>query len=360
MPWRVIWAVIGSLLLTGAGLWLLGHVQRVLIWLVIAGFLAVVLNPAVEILVRRARMRRAWAVLLVFLAVLTLVVGLTSVFITPLVTQGQRIAEDLPAYVEDAREGRGPVGNLIERFNLEDKVRERAGDIQEYVSEAGSRTVGILGAVGTAIAALLTIMVMMILMLLDGPRILEGLTNALPEGRRQRVRAVASDCARAVTGYMAGNLFISVLAGTMSLVFLLILRVPFAGVLALLVAVLDLIPLVGATVAAIIVTITAFVHSPTAGIASIIFFVLYQQFENHVLQPVVQSRTVKLSPLVVLVSVVMGVEIAGILGALLAIPIAGVLQVIGRDVYEHRTGEIKDEPSIGADEVPLSETPHPS
>jgi predicted PurR-regulated permease PerM len=356
VPWRTIWATIAAVLLTLLALWLLIHVQQVLIWLVVASFFAVVLNPAVAFLTQRARMGRAVATVLVIILGLVVLGGLLTAFVSPLITEGQQLAEDLPAYVEEARAGRGPFGGLIDRFDLEERVRERADDIGNFFSEAGSRTVEVLGAVGAAVAALLTIFVMTVLLLLDGPRILEALTAAIPEGRRERVRAVASDCARAVTGYMAGNLLISVIAGALTFVFLLIIGVPFAGVLALLVAVLDLIPLVGATVAAVIVTITAFFHSTTAGIAAIVFFVVYQQLENHLLQPVVQSRTVKLSPLVVLVSVIAGVEVAGILGALLAIPVAGVVQVIGRDLWEHRTGRPKAEPTVGADEIPLSST----
>ena len=355
VPWRTSWATILCVLLTLALLEMLSHVGRVLVWFVIALFFAVVLNPAVDLLHHRARMKRGLATFLVFIVGLALFAGLMTLFIAPLVTQGQQLAEDLPAYVEEARSGEGPIGRLVERFNLEERVRERAGDIQEYVSSLGSRTVEILGAVGTAIAGLLTILVMTVLLLLDGPRILRNMSNALPEDRRARISHVAADCARAVTGYMAGNLLISVVAGTLTFIFLLILGVPFAGVLALLVAVLDLIPLVGATLAAIIVTIIAFFAGPVAGVASIIFFVIYQQLENHLLQPIVQSRTVKLSPLVVLLSVIIGVELAGVLGALLAIPVAGVLQVIGRDVWEHRTGRLKQEPTIGADEVPLSD-----
>ena len=360
VPWRTIWAAILCVLVTLALLEVLSHVGRVMVWFVIALFFAVVLNPAVDLLHHRTKMKRGLATFLVFIVGMAVFAGLMTLFIAPLVTQGQQLAEDLPAYVEEARAGEGPIGRLVERYNLEDRVRERAGDIQEYVSSLGSRTVEILGAVGTAIAGLLTILVMTVLMLLDGPRILRNVSHALPEDRRARISHVAGDCARAVTGYMAGNLLISVVAGTLTFIFLLILGVPFAGVLALLVAVLDLIPLVGATFAAIIVTITAFFASPVAGIASIIFFVVYQQVENHLLQPIVQSRTVKLSPLVVLLSVIVGVELAGVLGALLAIPVAGVIQVIGRDVWEHRTGRLKPEPTIGADEVPLSDHVEPT
>ena len=356
VPWRTIWATIAAILATVTLLWLLNHVQRVLIWLLIAGFLALVLNPAVDFLQRRTHMRRSLATMIVFLLGIAILAALTTVFVRPLIIEGQKLADDLPTYVDDARAGRGPIGALVERYNLEERLRDSSGQIREYLSEAGSRTAEIAGAIGTAIAGLLTIFVMTLLMLLEGPRLLRSATGAIPPHRRERVRLVAADCSRAITGYMTGNLLISVIAGTLAFILLVILDVPFAGVLALFVAVMDLIPLVGATIAAVVVTITAFVYSTTAGVASIVFFVLYQQLENHVLQPIVQAKTVHLSPLVVLVAVVMGVELAGVLGALLAIPVAGVIQVIARDLWEHRTGRPKEEPTIGTDEIPVSQT----
>src|SRR5947209_20282930 len=131
--------------------------------------------------------------------------------------------------------------------------------------------------------------------------------------------------------------------------------VPFKGVLGLWVGFADLIPLVGATLGAVPTVGIAFLHSTTAGIGMAIVFTVHQQFENHVLQVVIMSKTVKLNQLFVLTSVLIGVELAGFIGALLAIPAAGVLQVIVRDVYEHRQGRLKDEPTIGTDEVPASE-----
>ncbi|MDQ4098785.1 MAG: AI-2E family transporter, partial [Actinomycetota bacterium] len=206
-----------------------------------------------------------------------------------------------------------------------------------------------------AVAATLTIVVLTILMLLSGPRMLTSGLGALSPPSREHVRHVASDCARAVSGYVAGNLLISLIAGFSTLVFLFFAGVPFRTVLALWVGFADLIPLVGATLGAIPAILVAFLHSTPAGIATIIFFVVYQQFENHVLQVTIMAKTVSLNPLVVLVSVLIGVELAGLLGALLAIPVAGVIQVIGRDLYDQRRGRFKDEPTIGTDEVPVSE-----
>ena len=158
----------------------------------------------------------------------------------------------------------------------------------------------------------------------------------LSPARRERVVRVATDCSRTVSGYVAGNLLISVIAGVVMFVTLTVLGVPFAAALAVWVAFADMIPLVGATLGAIPSVIVAFLHSVPAGIIVLIVFIVYQQFENHVLQVTIMSRTVQLNPLLVLVSVLVGVELFGIVGALLAIPAAGIIQVIVKDVYAHR------------------------
>jgi predicted PurR-regulated permease PerM len=190
---------------------------------------------------------------------------------------------------------------------------------------------------------------------LYGPDILRNALSVLNPTKRDRVKAVASDCARALTGYVMGNLLISVVAGTLTFIALTIFGVPFAAVLALWTAFADLIPLVGATLGAIPTIGVAFLHSTSAGIGMLIFYIVYQQFENHVLQVVIMSKTVQINQLFVLVSVLIGVELLGFLGALLAIPAAGVIQVIARDLWDNRTGRWKEEPTVGTEEIPVSE-----
>jgi predicted PurR-regulated permease PerM len=165
-------------------------------------------------------------------------------------------------------------------------------------------------------------------MLLEGPKWMERFYGLLPEGSQEKWRGIGRDIYRTVGGYVTGNLLISVIAGVSSTIVLLILDVPYAVALGLLVAILDLIPLAGATLAAIILTAVAFLTSVPAGIIVLVFMIVYQQIENHVLQPLVYSRTVQLSPLAILVSVLIGAKIAGILGALAAIPVAGAIQVL--------------------------------
>jgi predicted PurR-regulated permease PerM len=188
----------------------------------------------------------------------------------------------------------------------------------------------------TIIAATVTIIFLTFFMLLEGGAWLERFFSLFPERSQKRWRAVGHDVYRTVGGYVTGNLLISVIAGVSVTIVLLIMGVPYAVALGLLVAVLDLIPLAGATVAGVIVVLVAFLHSVPAGIVLLVFIIAYQQLENHFLQPVIYGRTVELSPLVVLISVLVGAELAGILGALAAIPVAGSIQVIVRDQLAHR------------------------
>jgi predicted PurR-regulated permease PerM len=355
VPWKTIFASIFAVVAVAFGILLLRELGRILTWVVVAAFLAVALAPVVDILQRRGRVPRGAAVLTVFVVGLALVGAMGYAFVKPVVTQSQQFADNFPRYVADAKAGRGPLGHLVRKYNLDQKLEQNQAKLKSSISGIGQNSLKLVRGVGNALAATVTIFVLTVLMLLEGPKMLQGGLNALPPPRRERVRRVAADCSKAVTGYMAGNLLISVIAGTATYVFLLAAGVPFRGVLALWVAFADLIPLVGATLGAVVTVGVAFLHSTPAGIAAVIFFVLYQQFENHVLQVTIMARTVALNPLAVLVSVLAGVELFGLLGALLAIPVAGMIQVIVRDVWDERHGRPKPEPTVGADEIPLDE-----
>jgi predicted PurR-regulated permease PerM len=185
----------------------------------------------------------------------------------------------------------------------------------------------------------LTIIFLTLFMLLEGPAWLERFYDALPASRRDRFRAIGNDVYRTVGGYVNGNIVISVLCGAVYGVTLFILGVKFALALAFIAALLDLVPLAGATIGGILVAGVAFAHSVSAGITMTVVVVGYQQLENHVLQPVIYGRTVDLSPLAVLIAVLVGATVAGLFGALVAIPIAGTLQVVIRDYMQHRAQE---------------------
>jgi predicted PurR-regulated permease PerM len=358
VPVRTILATIGLVLLTYVAVRLVQTVSRVLVWTLIAAFFAVALHPLVDRLERHVGGRRWLSTLLVFLGVLVVLIGLVALFVTPFVQQGDQIASSANGVVDQVKSGNGPIGDLLHRFNVDQYISQNQAKIRDALSGLGTPALHLLQSAATGVAAALTIFVLAYLMVLEGPKIIDGALNLLPDARARRVRRVGGDCARTVTGYLSGNLLISVICGGLTFAVLKVAGVPFAGLLALFVAVTDLIPLVGATIGAIVAIVAAFIHSVPAGIAVVVFFLIYQQLENHLLQPVILSRTVKLNPLTVLFSILVGVELAGILGALLAIPVAGIVQVIVRDVYDSRRGEIKDEPTVGEDEEPADLTDH--
>lgn len=303
--------------------------RQVLTWIVVAIFLTLALNPAVEAIQRRGIRQRGAATALTFLIAILVIVGAGSLFIPTLVEEARGFVAELPDYVRDVSEGRGPVGDLAERYELEERVRSA-------VQEGGAG--GVLGLSGTALAitesvitfivAVVTIAFLTFFMLLEGPRWMDRFYALLPDESREKWQGIGRDIYRTVGGYVTGNLLISIIAGISSTIVLLIMGVPYAVALGLLVAILDLIPLAGATLAAIILTGIAFLTSIPAGIVVLVFFIVYQQIENHVLQPLVYSRTVQLSPLAILISILIGAKLGGILGALAAIPVAGTIQVL--------------------------------
>ena len=311
--------------------------RGVLVWIFVAVFLAVALNPAVEWVQSRGIARRGIAVAIVFVTTILAIAALGATIIPTIVTQVNDFVDAVPGYVEDLTAGRGRLGFLEREYQITDRVREA-------ISNGGaSRVLGISGTalavtkgIVTAIVATLTIAFLTLFMLLEGPAWVERFFGLLSEEKQPRWRKVGGDIYKTIGGYVSGNLTISLIAGVVSTGVLLGVGVPYAVALGLLVAILDLIPLAGATIAAIIVSTVAFLDSTTSGLIVVVFFIVYQQLENHVLQPVVYGRTVQLSPLAVLIAVLIGAELAGVIGALAAIPVAGTIQVILVDWLAHR------------------------
>jgi predicted PurR-regulated permease PerM len=336
---RTILAVIGIVLAVAILLAVVWISRQVLTWIVVAIFLALALNPAVEFFQRRG-LRRGWSAALTFLLAIGGIVALGSLFVPTLVDEARGFANALPGYVNDVSEGRGPLGRLADRYELEQRVRDAVADggVARVLGLSGT-AIAVTKGVLTFVVAIVTIAFMTFFMLLEGPTWIERLYGLVPEGSRDKWRGIGSDVYRTIGGYVTGNLLISVIAGISSTIVLLVLGVPYAVALGLLVAILDLIPLAGATLAAIIVTTVAFIDWIPAGIVVLIFFVIYQQVENHILQPLVYSRTVQLSPLAILIAVLIGAKLAGILGALAAIPIAGTIQVLLLAWLPRRTGD---------------------
>ncbi|SCG74840.1 AI-2E family transporter [Micromonospora coxensis] len=323
--------VIGLVLGTALGLTLVWATRRVLIWILVAAFLAVALNPLVDHLQRRLVRHRALATLLVFLAAFVLLGGLGALIVVPLLDELGRFVDRAPELLDETRDGRGPLGELLARSGLLDYARRHSEQVQRYGGELREPAVGLVRSVLETVAGLVTVIVLAYLMVLEAPRIVRAVLRLAGDGPAERLHRIGREISRTITGYLSGNLLISVICGGLTYLVLALAGVPFAAVIALVVAVTDLIPLVGATLGALVAAGAAFLHSPTAGIVVLVFFVVYQQVENHLLQPVIMARAVRLNPLTVLVSVLLAAELAGLVGALLAIPAAGIGQLLLRE-----------------------------
>jgi predicted PurR-regulated permease PerM len=320
--------------------------REVVAWIVIAVFLALALDPLVGWIERRGRVTRVAAIAIAYALVLIVVVGVGASFVPKLVDEVNGFTQAVPGYVQDLTEGRGRLGFLERKYHIVEKVQEqvKAGGAKKLFGLSGA-AISLTKSVISVVAATVTIVFLTFFMLLEGRDWMDRFFSLLPERSRPRWRKVGHDIYRTIGGYVTGNILISLIAGSSMTVVLLILGVPYAVALGLLVAILDLIPLAGATVAGIVVAGVAFLHSVPAGVVAVIFVIVYQQLENHVLQPVIYGRTVELSPLAVLVSVLVGASVAGVLGALAAIPVAGALQVIIRDQMAYRHAALAGSPS---------------
>jgi predicted PurR-regulated permease PerM len=327
---RTILAVLGILIGVGLVLYVLWVARHVLSWILIALFLTLALNPAVEFFQRHGVRGRGLASGLTFLIAIAVIAGLGVLFIPTLVDQVNSFANKVPDYIDDLTKGRGRLGFLETKYHIVERVKDavQGNGVSKLAVGAGA-ALSVTKSILSAVVATVTIIFMTFFMLLEGQAWMNRIYGLLPAKDQPRWRRLGFDIYRTVGGYVTGNLLISLIAGVTSGLMLWIVGVPFAVALGLVVALLDLIPLAGATIAAILVVLVALAATGiTEAIIVAAYFLVYQQLENHILQPLVYGRTVQLSPLAVLVSVLVGAQIAGVLGALGAIPVAGALQVI--------------------------------
>ncbi len=320
---------------------LIYRLRDVLLLILVAGFVALILNPLVLVLQRYVVRRRGIAVLIVTLLALAVFIGLAFMFGSPLVNGITHFADELPSYVASAEHGKGWYGHLVSKYHVQQWVSKNAPKLVSYAEGLSKPALSIGKGVLTLLIELFTIFVTVLLLLLEGPRLRRGVLGLLAPGTSAEVSAVSSEVNKAVVGYMLGNFLTSIIAGVVVFVTLLSVGVPFPQLWALWVALVDFLPMIGGALAGIPVVLFATVHSFAAGIVTLVVFLVYTQIENHLLNPVVMSKTVRISPLLVLLSVLVGASIGswiggifgGFVAALLSIPAAGALQVIVREAW---------------------------
>ena len=332
---------------------LVWRLRALFLLVIVSLFAAAVLHPIVSIVARLGLhrktprpIRRSVATALVFLVALALLAGVGVIITHPVITEATHFAKSLPKLVTQAQQGKGHVGRLAARFHLLNFVKSHTANLQDLISKLSKPAFAIGKTVLSGLVSVITIIFLTLFLLLEAPRLVRGVLDWMQPERSARVRSVLDEVGNAVVGYMLGNLLTSIIAGVVVGVTLYVTGVPYVQVLALWVALVDFLPLIGGLLAGVPTVIIASLHSLTAGIVLLIVFLTYQEIENHFLNPMVMSRTVRLNPLWVLLAVLFGAELGdlvgsvfgGLVGALIAVPAASAVQVVARDLWRHRTG----------------------
>ena len=318
-----------------AAFWLvrgvLASLHEVLTWLLVAVFFAIALNPPVVWLERRGMGRRS-AVLVVFAITVGLLVGFFVAVLTPLYDQILGFVADLPANIDSISRW----GPLKSHPELAERLHREAERLPERLPENADALLGLASTIATAVVNFVTVLFLTVFLLLELPNIVDFLLSTLHPATAERLTAMQAEINSSVARYVAANLFVSVICAVVTGTSLFLLGVPFALVLALLSGFFDIVPLFGATLGGIIVCLVAFAHSVTAGIVMVVVYSVYQQIENHAIQPMVMRRSVQVSGLITLIAVLVGTTLMGIVGALLAIPLAASIQIALREVIAAR------------------------
>ena len=355
-PWlstRAILRVVITVLVCVLTLYLIYLLRRPITWIFIAGFIAIALSGPVAFLQRR--MRRGSAVALVYLGLILVPVLIISALVPPIVTQGNNLAQSLPDYAKDLTEfvqKNRQLRQLEQDYDITGKLEEQAAKLPARLGDAA----GVLSDIGVgfvnSLFAGITIIIMSVFMINSARGWLDSFAERYPPERSRWMKRLYDRIGATVGNYVAGALLQATIAGVLAWIMLTILGVPYALPLAVVVFLLDLVPLVGATLGAIIVgVVTLFNDFPVDTIIWVIFSVIYQQVENTVIQPRIQARAVAVHPFVVLVSVLFGSTLFGVMGALLAIPVAAAIQITIREFSAFR--------NTPAEDLPLPGTPAP-
>jgi predicted PurR-regulated permease PerM len=322
-------------------------VRSTLLLVLVAAVLAVGLDPPVRRL-QRLRISRGWAVTLIFLATVGFLAIFAFLVIPPLIREVRQLASDIPGYIDKLKTSQGWVGDLEDKYHLSTKLKEVTDRLPTLASQSLGRVLGITASVASVIFNLLTIAILTIYFLMSLPQTERAIEATFSGEHRTRNKRVFEESVQRIGGYVSGNIATSIIAGVAAYIFLRILGIPFAAALGMWVGIADLIPTVGATLGALAAVAVAFLGGSVGdGIATVVYFVVYQQVENYVIVPRVMKKAVDLSPAAVIVSVLVGGSLVGFAGALLALPLAAAAKVVVREMWL--------KPRIDAPEEPVGE-----
>lgn len=305
-------------------------------------FLALALNPVVSWMGHKLRLKsRVRATAAAYLTVILVLIGFFLLVIPPLVQQTRDFIEEVPTIVSDFQRQDTGLSRAVERYNLNERLSNAARDFASEYSNFGSTLLDTGKRIIGAVVSIVAVLVLTFMMLVEGPRWLALIGGLMPAEKRAHRQKLAYKMYRAVSGFVNGQVALAVLAGTFALIALMIASSVMdvtinAVALAGIIAVFALIPLFGNLISYSIVAIVCLLNSVSFGLVMLIYFIVYQQIENMTIQPYIQSKLTKLTPLVVFVAALLGIGFGGLLGAIVAIPTAGAIKILLEDQFERR------------------------
>jgi predicted PurR-regulated permease PerM len=351
---KVVLLIIGTILALAA----LRKASHALLLIFTALFLAVALNAPVSWIARhipgKKRGSRVLGTTTSFIVVVVVLGAFLASITPPIVRQTQSLVNSAPRLIRDVRDENSDIGHFIQKYNLESEVDKFSEQLSERLKNASGSAVSTVTKVGSSIFSLLTILVLTFMMLIEGPRWIKLGIELSPKRRQRNIETVLRDMYSVVKGYVNGQVLLAAIAAVMILPGLLIFGVSYPVALLGVVFICGLIPMVGHTIGAVIVTLVALFTSPLSALGILAYYILYQQIENYLIQPRVQANTTNMSPLLVFASVVIGVSFSGLFGGLVAIPVAGCLRVLVLD-YLRQNGRLSDAPRLTS-EVAAADT----
>ncbi len=328
---RVLALVVGVVLLVT----IVRQASHSLLLIFTAFFLALALNAPVQGIARRLPGRmsgnRSVATSISFAVVVLLIAGFLVSIVPPLVKQTEGFISSAPQLVRDAHNQDSEFGSLIRKYHLEGQLDSFSKDFGSRLKNISGSALSTVGKVGTSIFSTLTILVLTFMMLIEGPKVMEFFRELVPPRKRKDVERLSNDMYRVIKGYVNGQVTLAALASVLILPALFALHISYPIALMVVVFICGLIPMVGHTIGAIIVTLVALATSPVSAIIILGYYILYQQIENYIVQPRIQANSTNMSPLLVFLSVVVGVRFGGLVGGLFAIPVAGCLRILVLD-----------------------------
>lgn len=342
---RVLFLVVGAILFLAA----LQRASYALILVFTSFILALALNSPVQWIARHMpgtlKGKRSVATGVSFLIVILVFAGFMASIVPPLVKQTESFISSAPQLLDDTKDRDSQLGGFIRQYRLEGQVERATQQISGNLQNIGSSAISSLGKIGSSIFAVLTILALTFMMLIEGPRTVAFARELIPGEKRKHADTIAEDMYRVIKGYVNGQVTLAAIAALLIVPIFFILGISYPIGLMVVVFIAGLIPMIGHTIGAIIVTIVALFTSPFAALIVLAYYILYQQIENYIIQPRVQSNSTNMSPLLVFMSVVIGVSFGGLFGGLFAIPIAGCLRILVLD-YLVNHAYISNTPTI--------------